>query len=410
MLVLLLASTALAYESPAQNVLFEDEANLYESITYDSGWLPSGSPVAVAFRINAEGGAFVEMEGESWMEWPPVLTQGFTPYDEAGWFALDTELGTSVDMKIDIWGYYNEFALAETGTPFFAETTFTPWLLPDGEVTVVEAAASGDTTELFNLSYAIVAGIEVYLTTQLRPDAAASFQGLRVTTGNEVIDIDGGTAVHPAPSTGRIDLDTVFTGLYGGVLDLVFVPTFGACISPFGCYDVASFDIAAPLVDTAFEQDFPAVLVSHPLPQADIDVTDYDFGDVEVGQIATFELPVASLGDLPVEGEIGILGAGEFRVFPDVVFAQGDTVDGVTVTFAPTFTGPQEAELLITTSDPAHPEIRVLVTGNGWEEDKLETIPSEVGCGCTSAPGPQPLAWLGALIGLVALRRRSRRG
>ncbi|MCB9741671.1 MAG: MYXO-CTERM sorting domain-containing protein [Alphaproteobacteria bacterium] len=408
--LLLLLPAAMAYESPEQGVVFHDETNLYEAVEYDSGWIPGGSPVAIAFRITADGGAYVDMEGTSWLEWPPALTQGFEAMEEGGWMALDTTLTASVDMNIDIFGYQNEFPLVSDSTGFYGEGTFTPFLLPDGEVTSVIAYGEGESDELFNVSYAIVSGVEVYLTTDIRTDATAELSGLRITTGEEIIDIADGVAIHEVPTGGALDISAIFTGYYEAALDLVFIPSFGVCISPFGCYDVASFELPVNLASAAFEEDFDSININHPLPQVDVEVTDHDFGTVEVGQIATLQLEVGSFGDLPIEGVAGILGAGEFTVFPGDIYAQGDTVDGLTVTFAPTFEGTQEAELVLTTSDPLYPEIRVTLTGTGWVDEKIDTIPAEVGCQCSSsqAPGAGALAWLGGLLGLALVRRRRR--
>lgn len=404
MLSLLLLPVALAYESPDQELILQDETDLFEAVEYDSGWIPSGSPLAVAFRINTSGGAFTEMEGQSWLYWPPALTQGYTPAPESGWFALDTLLTASVDMQIDLWGYQDEFALASTGTGFSAETTFTPFLLPGGEVERVEAVAEGAAQELFNLPYSVISGVEIYLTTDLRPDASAALSGERFTMGEQTIEVNGGTANFPVPDDGSLDFDSVYTGLFEGRLALTFIPTFGVCISVFGCYDVATFELPVDLVNTSFSKDFNPVPVSHPLPMLELpEVTVIEFGQVEVGEIATYNLPLSSFGDLVVEGEAGIMGAGEFSVFPPVLYVPPQGEDGIVITFAPTFEGTQESELLLSTSDPRYTDLRITLIGTGVSE-QIKTIPAEVGCNCASAPSAMA-AWP-ALLALLALVRR----
>lgn len=405
MLSLLLLPAVLAYESPDQEIVLQDETDLFEAVEYDSGWIPNGSPVAVAFRINTSGGVYTEMEGNSWLYWPPALTQGFTPTPESGWFALDTVLTASVDMQIDITGYYDEFSLASTGTGFAADATFTPFLLPGGEVQRVDAVAEGAAQELFNLPYSIISGVDIYLTTDLRPDASASLSGERFTMGDETIEVDGGTANFQVPSDGSLDFDAIYTGIYDGVLSLTLIPSFGVCVSIFGCYDVASFELPIDLVNTSFAKDFAPVPVSHPLPLLVLpEVTVIEFGDVEIGQIATYNLPLSSLGDLVVEGDAGIMGAGEFSVFPPVLYVPPQGEDGIVITFAPTIEGTQESELVLSTSDPRYTDLRITLIGNGVEEH-IKTIPAEVGCNCASAPSSSLAAWP-ALLGLLALLRR----
>ncbi|MBK9644358.1 MAG: hypothetical protein IPO67_04275 [Deltaproteobacteria bacterium] len=144
-------------------LLYDDLLAVFDPVEYDSGWVPSGSPVAVAFRINAEGGAYTQMDGETGLTWPTALTQSFTAYEDGGLFALDAMITASVDMKIDLWGIYWEDALAEAGDSFYGEAVFTPWLLPGGALESVEAAAEGSSRELFNLEYEIFSGVGVYL-------------------------------------------------------------------------------------------------------------------------------------------------------------------------------------------------------------------------------------------------------
>ena len=112
MLLLALLPSAFAYDSVTHPLLYDDLLAVFDPVEYDSGWVPSGSPVAVAFRINAEGGAYTQMDGETGLTWPTALTQSFTAYEEGGLFALDAMITASVDMKIDLWGIYWEDALA----------------------------------------------------------------------------------------------------------------------------------------------------------------------------------------------------------------------------------------------------------------------------------------------------------
>ena len=130
MLLLALLPSALAYDSVTHPLLYDDLLAVFDPVEFDSGWVPSGSPVAVAFRINAEGGAYTQMDGETGLTWPAALTQSFTAYEEGGLFALDAMITASVDMKIDLWGIYWEDALAESSDSFYGEAVFTPWLLP----------------------------------------------------------------------------------------------------------------------------------------------------------------------------------------------------------------------------------------------------------------------------------------
>lgn len=408
MLLLALLPSALAYDSVTHPLLYDDLLAVFDPVEFDSGWVPSGSPVAVAFRINAEGGAYTQMDGETGLTWPAALTQSFTAYEEGGLFALDAMITASVDMKIDLWGIYWEDALAESSDSFYGEAVFTPWLLPGGALESVEAAAEGSSRELFNLEYDIFSGVGIYLVGALRPDARASLRGVRFTAGDGVAEEDGVGILHEIPDTSSLNLYTTLTTAYTAALDLNIVPTFGVCASVFGCYDVASFDIPVPLVDAEGEHDMPAALTSFPLPRLTLAETSHSFGEVEIGQIATWELAIGNEGDQVLEGIIGTYGPGEFTVFPGQIYIAPGGLDGVVVTFAPTVEGVQEIELVLVSSDPAQPEIRLAVSGAGVAPP-MPVISTEVGtCGCAAAE-PEGLGAVGLLAALGALIARRRR-
>ncbi|MCK6520115.1 MYXO-CTERM sorting domain-containing protein [Myxococcota bacterium] len=408
MLLFALLPAALAYESDTHTLLYDDLLAVFDPVEYDSGWVPSGSPVAVAFRINAEGGAYTQMDGETGLTWPTALTQNFVAYEEGGLFALDASIVASVDMKIDLWGIYWEDALAEAGDSFYGEAVFTPWLLPGGELEAVEAAAEGTDRELFNLEYDIFSGVGIYLNGALRPDARASLRGVRFSAGDGVAEEDGATILHEIPDTSSLNLYTTLTTAFTAGLDLVIVPTFGVCASVFGCYDVASFDIPVSLIDAEGEHDLPSALTTFPLPRLTIAETTHSFGEVEIGQIATWELALGNEGDQVLEGIVGTYGPGEFTVFPGQIYIAPGGMDGVVITFAPTVEGVQEIELVLVSSDPSQPELRLTVSGAGVAPP-MPVISAEVGtCGC-AASDPESLGTVGLLAALGALLARRRR-
>jgi MYXO-CTERM domain-containing protein len=403
-----LICSASAYDSPDQDVHFEDEVDLYEGVEYDSGWVPSGSPIALRFRVVSEGAASVDMEGVSWLYWPPALTHGYTPEAESGLFLLDSEVGIAADFLVDTGGYYSESTIFEDINVYDGLVWFDPWLFEDQETNLVEIASEGARGELFNFDFDILQVLTAYVAVDSRTDARASFQGERITTNELVVDTTVHEEVFEAPAGDVLELESTFTGTYGAGLDIVFIPVFGVCGDFIGCIDLAEFELPIALVDSEFEQDFEPVYLEHDLPLAVVDTTECDFGEVLVGQIATCEVTLANWGQLPLEGTAGILGAGEFEVFPGDVYANADLADGLTVTFSPSVEGEQTASLILNTSDPGNEALEIPLIGTGYlEEEELPTISAEVGtCGCTSTPTRGSLAGLVALLGLVALRRR----
>lgn len=408
--MLLFISSALAYESPSIDVELRDEVDIYEEIEFDSGWVPSGSPVAIRFQTIAEGGSVVEMDGVSWVYWPPAITHGYDPEPGTGYFELDSTVGTVVDAKVDWSGFYYEASVFADTSRFEGEVDFDPWLFEGQEPSSVGVESEGTQAELFRYEQDIITAVSIYIAVDQRMDAWASFAGKDFTTNGSVIDTVDGYEEFEAAGHPVLELESVFTGLYAGGLDMVFVPTIGVCIDVVGCYDVASFDLPIEAANADFEREFEPHYLDHPLPLMVVEQTDCAFGEVEVGQIATCEVEILNWGELDLEGTAGVLGAGEFRVFPGDVYANAAVGDGITVTFEPTVEGDQSAELILNTSDPAEPAYAIALSGTGFiPEPETVVIPSEVGtCGCASTSPRGGAVGLAGLFGLLLLRRRRR--
>ncbi len=410
--MLILIAPALAWESPPAEVVLMDETNLFESLAVNTGWLPGNSPVEVAFEITSSGGSWVEMEGESFLVWPESVTHGYEPEPGTGLFELDAEIGADVLLKVDAGGIYYEGPISSVVQVFEDEVEFDPWLLDDGtgEPVWVETASPGQDTVLVSQSFTITTGVSVYVEVDWRTDVQAAFTGVRFDSNGSIIDTEGQTELFDPPDDGLLVLDSVFTGRYRTALGLVLVPRFGVCVEFIGCTDIAAFDVPIDMLEDDFDKDFEPQIIEHGTPVLGVDTETCDFGKVALGQIAHCEIALANLGGFDVEGSAGILGAGEFTIWPEDLLARPDTVDGITVTFAPTFEGEQSASLILNTSDPSKDALDISLVGVGFDDQAITVITSESGvCGCASdggAPGP---AWALVLLGGLVARRRGLR-
>lgn len=430
MLLALLATPALAttWESPEVPLHFEHDVNVFQGLAYDTGWLPSGSPVAIAFRITSDGGAHVEMDGRSTLTWPPQVTHAHPPEPGTGLLELNTDLGVSVDLQIDVFDVVWQDQLFGASTNFSGMTTFDPWLLPDGRPSVATVIAELAGTNLLTWDFELLQGVSVAFSADLYPTAYANLWGVEFTTDDRstlsTIDQTAGTETLSAQGQAQLDLTTLLTVAWEAVLSLVLVPTVEVCVDAFNdCYEVARFDVPIDLSRTTFESDLPTLSYSHPLPLLDIPITEHDFGDVPLGSLRTLELSIGNLGQLAAEGDVVVEQLGPFGVFPDFIYVAPGQADGIVVSFEPTVAGPASATLRLTTSDPNTPEALIELRGNGWVEggtsgtlptggegpdgeEPLQVIHSETGCGCGGAsPAGVLLALVG--VGAVASRRRS---
>jgi len=410
----LLSGPAQAYESETQDVELSDTATLFAGSTVDTDWVPSGSPITVRFQIEPDGGAAVDMAGAADLSWPEGLNLLFTGEPGTGALTVDAALDAVTSVRFDVFGYSWESEIDRRGVSVTGESTFDPFLLDGAATDSVSVETAGDESEVVNYSLDVFAGVSLEFTATLQPSGSTTFHGVGFWVDDSEITTEGETAAVTASGTGTQPVEATFVGGWASSLDLTITPTASVCIPVYGCVDLASFDIPLPLASDDFEQAFPAIDLEFPLPVLQSDVTTYDFGEVMVGDLANLNLPLSNLGELDLEGELGVTGSTYFTLFPEAFYAAPGMEDGVVVTFAPESEGDFSGTILLSSNDPWQPlqEISIIGTGVLPEEDVDTGVPYESEgkevktCGCASAnhgvSGLLPLALLAA-----ALARRS---
>jgi MYXO-CTERM domain-containing protein len=420
--MLLLVPLSFAFESEPADVLLQDEAELFTNVEYSTGVLPSGSPVGVQFRIAANGGAAVEMEGEGALWWPEALTVGFTGEPGSGIYLLDASLGAVAEIIVDFsdYGYEGTFEIDRRDIFMDGATFFDPFVMGGADQDRVEVIDEGAGTELINYSYPLFEIIQINFTADMTPTFTAGFQGITWSVNEGVISAEGAPAALTPERAADFVVDGVFTGQWDARFDLVFTPTISVYAPFVGEIEIASFDIPVEIASDEFYQDFPAQSYTFPLPLIDPGLDAGDFGDVQPGSLSNLEVPIGNVGNLAVYGDAAIEGNGEFSVYPTQFNALPGTTDGLVVTFAPTVDGPQTANLVLTSNDPSYPTLTIPLSGNGVSPD-TDNLPDDVsgdddnvkseeigGCGCRTDGGtPTALAALAAAALLAKRRRRA---
>ena len=420
-MIALLLPAALAYESDPQYLEVEDTAELFSSAEFDSGWLPAGSPIAVKFAVEANGGAWTYMEGLGALSWPEPLTLDFIGEKNTGEIVIDAELAavTSIQFDIDVYTWESEIDRRSMFVDGIA--LFDPWVLAgspsDQEV---EVGFEGKPTELITYSVDVFTGVSLEFAADMAPENTTYFRGISWSVADQSMTESGQSMLIDPDGSGLQAIDANFTGEYSSQLDIVFTPTVSVCIPIIGCTELVSFDIPLNLVTETFEQIFPTNEMEFPLPIMDPGIESYDFGELEVGSLANLELPIANVGELTLVGDPQIMGASSFTVYPEHFEASAGYVDGLVVSFAPDAEGPFEATLLLTSNDPFAPTREVQLTGLGFVTSSetgedgeggggMPTVSTELrGCGCASGRGGGRAGLLLAGLGilLVGLRRR----
>ena len=420
--VLLLLSAAHAYESEPQEVIVSDTAELFQSAEFDTDWLPADSPIAVRFQIVADGGAWVWMEGISNVTWPEALTLDFVGDPGTGELVVDSQIDavTSVKFDIDIYSYEAEVDRREIEN-ITGATTFDPWLLPGSLEDYAETTFSGTPTELLSYTLGVFSGVDLVFTADMVPTSSTIMEGVSWGVYDGFIEEYGQTVLVDPSGAPVEELEATYVATFDSTYDLVFTPYVEVCIDILGCYELASFDIELPISSDYFEHEFPFNELAFPLPLLSTEVDVYDFGEIELGQIANLEVPISNVGEMDLEGEALVMGDPDFTAYPEYFLAGPGYADGVVVTFAPTAAGAFEASLLLRSNDPFTPEKEVLLTGlavdpgeagtgEGEEGATTTTVSTELkGCGC-SAAAPERTGGTGLLaallLGLGLTRRR----
>lgn len=432
-LLIALASVASAqevYASEPRELVFSDVHAAFSAFTFDTGYLPSSSsPISVRFHITPQGGVVTDFEAVSYLEWGRLPDGSMEHTLEAvpgsGWFGIDAEIEVAAEVHLDIFGLY-------TGTiPLWGEqirlskgVTFDTLLLEgSGEAPLEVVLNEASLIDPLEFAITVFTGLELLLTVDIYPQLRAAIAGEHVEADFPHIDVfqelEGQWVTLPAPGDqpGELPFTATYTADLTSVLSLVIAPAV-ALDTFLGGFTLVEFPIPVDLVDSSSVRPFEPQFAAHPLPAVGPLEQAWDFGDVDLGALANWPLVWENLGELGLEGKVSIEGPDSFSVWPDYLYAPPDRTDGLTVTFAPKLEGPQEAWLVIASNDPAIPEARVKLTGNGFVEPEPEPGPTDntppslerestqvKTCGCQSASGSGG-PWL-LLLPLLMIRRRT---
>ncbi|RME20753.1 MAG: hypothetical protein D6798_19755 [Deltaproteobacteria bacterium] len=421
------ARAAGTYSSEPQHVVLSDEANVFEEAEIDSGWLPTDSPLQARFQIAGLGATGVLMEGDAELTWPENLNLHFQPEPGSGEMVVDASLAAITSVRFDIFGYSWESEIDRRSIDIAGETIFNPFVLVDQAPSRVEVIDDGDAIELITYSLEVFAGVGLTFDATLNTRMEAGFEGLGWVV--DEVEYPYSTDVVNFPAEGQSSQDVVahFLGGWDGSFSLVIEPSLSVDAGILGSYEVLRFEIPIPLATSSFEQLFPQTDLSFPLPVLRTDIDSYDFGELEVGQLANLELAIHNDGLLDLEGVPALTGSPYFSMYPEYFQAGPGREDGIVVSFAPEAAGEFDATLLLASNDPARPAMEIALHGVAVEPDvEVDTgtssdtgtgdgaggavIQSEVqGCGCASSGGSSR-TFLGVLLGvvLVAAGRRRR--
>jgi len=415
--------SAAAYESEVQDIEIAQESALLDETLFETGYLPSGSPLAIGFTIEASQTAWVDMLAEAELTWPEALSLAWHGIEGTGWLALFTEMNLITAIQYDVAGYTGEYEIDSRSFTSEAQTSFDPLLLPYSTQTSVSLSYDEE-LDAWSTSYSPISVIEIGISVTASLSSNTTLEGVRVDNeGADSLESDGAIALLETPDDSAIDVSSAWVGLWDTDLNVVLTPAPEICVDLVlytTCETVAEFDYDIELSSAQFEESFDPVDYVFPLPWMSVSSSAYDFGEQLVETTGNLALEVSNSGLLLVSGTATIDGDEAFEVWPDNVYAPSESVDGLVVSFTPSAAGPYSAIVTLETNDPRQPTTEILLSGTGVENEpepgaddtgdtKLDTIGGEVTCGCAAGPSALGLAPILLFAVCLPLRRREKK-
>jgi MYXO-CTERM domain-containing protein len=415
---------------------YDETISLPVAFDFDTGWVPSGSPLQVRFYVQLPADTEVKLAGSLDTRWPTAMTLS-TPGDpDSGLLSFDYGLNIGAQAKIDvnILGVQINWTGAIPYTPQFdflmqGEQKFDSWAFAPNSAT---AQASTPESTLFHVDLLSLAGIPSVIASggvglDVQGDLSATY-----TTDRIRIEPAGDTESPILSETGSVqrsfaggpyveyDVWPEGTVHYDGTLHLI--PTFYfKALGQSQTIPVTNIPIPIALGDQSFV--FDPVRVHVPLPDIPpIGVENIDFGRVTVGKSSSAKLTLKNHGEARARA-VGVIPsqyASTFSMPLQSVVIDPSQQATVQVDFTPPKVGDFQTKLTFVTNDPDTRFQYVTLQGEGVEELVLPHLPTETpsgaasnesaGCGCRLAdPAGSDSAAAWALLAAAAWVTRRRR-
>jgi len=396
--------------------------------SFDTGWVPQGSPLQAHIWAGVYATTRVGMAGFLETRWPEALTLRTPGEPGSGLigFHYGVELGAEAQFHVTIggipydWGpepipYVPQIDFQVEGEKPFDAWGFAPGVTLSSKTaqqTIIEVGLS----DIISIPSVLVdGGLKVDL--QLELSATYTTERLVVETtdkkpvdGGDITSAEGETTASytNGPS---IDLDVHPEGTvdYDGVIHLIpgmWIELLGQKFD----FQIADIPISFPITETKWI--FDAQRVHVPLPDVVLPKAEIDFGEVEVGQKSLESYSLWNAGEAPAEITIVSSNAAIFPAWdPSLDIDPGLTKD-TAVRFMPNKNGPFSATLFIASNDPNDPVQEIVLKGIGFggPEDGPTDISQDSSCACRTAEkgAPEPALAFVALAGTTLLLRRRR--
>lgn len=421
-------------------VHFERTDSLPIEWSFDTGWVPQGSPLQVHIWANVWANTYVKLDGSLQSTWPTAMTLTAPGKKEGGAFGFHYGANFGAQGKISISVLGQNFSwqgdlpyIPQFDLQVKADSIFDAWAYDPG----VKISSKTDPQQIAQVSIGDIVGgsipgIDGGFELDVALELAATYRTDRVvvTVPHNGDEVEGGafTSKDDTSSTKylngpnmELDIHPEGTVHYDGIVHLIpafYVELLGNDWS----IPIADIPITFPITETTWI--FDKQRVHFPLPDLALSVKELDFGEVPIGQNKSLDYQLWNAGEAPVAATMSSSDDVTFPLFQNSAALDPGLTTQATVTFVPQKAGAFTGMLTVASNDPNSPAQIIVLKGTAKGPDVTpeEPPPEEVeepkvaqqegNCACRAAGEPRggsagALA-LSAIAAAVLMRRRRR--
>jgi MYXO-CTERM domain-containing protein len=408
--------------------------------SFDTGWVPQGSPLQVHIWADVWANTYVNLAGSLQSSWPTAMVLDAPGAKEGGAFGFHygADFGAQGKITISVLGknyswqgdlpYVPQFDLEVKDDTVFDAWGYDPGVKISGK-TMPQQIAQVSISDIVGGSIpGIDGGFELDVAVELAATYVTKQVVVTTTDGQPVaggpFTKDGDQSSTPYTNGPNIELDIHPEGTvnYDGIVHLI--PAF--YVSLLGSsWQIPIVDIPISFPITETDWIFDKQRVHFPLPDLALSQQVLDFGEIQVGENKSLDYQLWNAGEALAAAAMSTSDPVVFPVFQSSAAVLPGLTTQATVSFTPMKEGDFTGQLTVASNDPNAPLQTILLKGKAKAPPTpppTTTPPTEMGepmaadehssCACRTAgdTGGSAGALAMAALGAVLAVRRRRRG
>ena len=391
---------------------------------FDTGWVPSNSPVQVRLVAKLHSRVQVELGGTLDGTWPEPLTLTPKGTPALGRISVDEGVEVEAQGKFSVTVAGTNYAWTGTlpGIPSLnllaqGSKTFDPWAWK-GQTPAASISADTPVQMLAQIpltnSIIPIPGISGGFELDGSATFSATYDSLRIgfdePNGEKDVDSQNPATRLLLTRTPAVDTSVFIHGELVRQVTLNFIPGFYFTIlgKTFNL-PIANIPLALP-ASAPEPWAFDKVDVHIPLPEISVAKLDVDVGRIPPNVATSVLVPVTDLGEERLVVDTASPAPIAFVDTPHA-WVDPNATSNMRVVLTPDKEGKFDVPVFLTSNDPLTPVTEVHLHGTAQNGADGGSVNTDAGCGCRAAGGKPSSApaWAGLGLALVVIARRRRR-